>query len=111
MFLLDEVLDIDILGTSTIKQAVDFVIEAEAESFRDVSRNNDNLMILIGLMILSVMEYVVRREMKKYNKIILGPGKIKMSKPSLRAIMGIFEYVPIQIIKVNKNCIRKLQNH
>lgn len=44
MFLLDEVLDIDILGTSTIKQAVDLVIEAEAESFRDVSRNNDNLM-------------------------------------------------------------------
>jgi len=66
-------------------------------------------MILIGLMILSLMEYVVRREMKKDNNIILGPGKIKMSKPSLRAIMGIFEYVPIQVIKVNKNCIRKLQ--
>jgi hypothetical protein len=41
--------------------------------------------------------------MKKDNNIILGPGKIKMSKPSLRAIMGIFEYVPIQVIKVNKN--------
>lgn len=66
-------------------------------------------MILIGLMILSVMEHVVRREMKKDNTIILGPGKIKMSKPSLKAIMGIFEYVPIQVIKVNNNCIRKFQ--
>ena len=64
-------------------------------------------MILIGFMILSVMEYVVRREMKKDNKIILGPRKIKMSKPSLRAVMGIFEYIPIQVIKVNKDCIRK----
>lgn len=43
MFLLDEVLDIDILGRSTIKQAVNLVIEAEAESFRDVSKRNENL--------------------------------------------------------------------
>jgi hypothetical protein len=44
VFLLDEVLDIDILGRSTIKQAVNLAIEAEAKSFRDVSRKNDNLM-------------------------------------------------------------------
>lgn len=44
MFLLDEVLDIDILGRSTIKHIVDLAIEAEAESFREVSKENDNLM-------------------------------------------------------------------
>ncbi|WP_297419788.1 UPF0236 family transposase-like protein, partial [Clostridium sp.] len=43
MFLLDEVLDMDILGRSTIKKAVNLAIEAEAESFRDVSRKNNNL--------------------------------------------------------------------
>jgi len=47
--------------------------------------------ILIGLMILSVMKYVVRRELKKENYTIIGPGKIKTTRPSLKAIMGVFE--------------------
>jgi hypothetical protein len=40
MFLLEEVLDIDILGKSTIKNSFNLIIEAEAESFRNVSRKN-----------------------------------------------------------------------
>lgn len=66
-------------------------------------------MVLIGLMILSVMEYVVRRELNKDNSIILGPGKIKMSKPSLRAIMGVFEFVPVILIKSKEMYKRMLQ--
>jgi transposase len=68
-------------------------------------------MILIGLMILSVMEHVVRRELKKENEIILGPGKIKMTRPSLRAIMGIFEYVyvPVILVREKEKCRRLLQ--
>ncbi|MHC1685271.1 MAG: hypothetical protein AB6733_20420 [Clostridiaceae bacterium] len=67
-------------------------------------------MILIGLMILSVMEHVVRRELKKENEIIIGPGKIKMTRPSLKAIMGIFEYVAVILIKEKDQCRRLLQN-
>lgn len=66
-------------------------------------------MILIGLMILSVMEYVVRRELKKDNLSIIGPGKIKMSRPSLRAIMGIFEFVSVILIKNKEMYQRMLQ--
>ena len=66
-------------------------------------------MILIGLMILSVMEYVVRRELSKEDDLIIGPGKIKMKRPTLRAILGIFEYVPIILVKQREYCKRKLQ--
>jgi len=41
-FLLDEVLDIDLLGKSTLKQAVNLVNEASAESLRNVSKQNDS---------------------------------------------------------------------
>ncbi|MBU3183176.1 IS1634 family transposase, partial [Clostridium psychrophilum] len=43
-------------------------------------------LILISMMILSVAEYVVRREMKAEGAIIIGPGGIKMKQPSLVAI-------------------------
>jgi hypothetical protein len=42
IFLLDEVLDIDLLGKSTLKQAINLVNEASAESFRNVSKQNDS---------------------------------------------------------------------
>ena len=48
-------------------------------------------MILLTMMILSVMEYVVRKEMKEENLEIIGPGKIKMKTPSLVAIIRLFE--------------------
>ncbi|EKQ57234.1 MULTISPECIES: UPF0236 family transposase-like protein [unclassified Clostridium] len=41
-FLLDEALDIDFFGKSTLKQAVNLVNEASAESFRNVSKQNDS---------------------------------------------------------------------
>jgi transposase len=47
-------------------------------------------LILISMMILSVAEYVVRREMKKEEEMIIGPGGIKMKQPSLVAILGVF---------------------
>ncbi len=47
-------------------------------------------LLLIAVMTLSVVEYVVRREMAKNNEMIIGPGKVKMTKPSLIAIYRIF---------------------
>lgn len=47
-------------------------------------------LILISMMILSVAEYVVRREMKAEGEMIIGPGGIKMMQPSLVAILGVF---------------------
>lgn len=58
-------------------------------------------MLLITMMILSVIEHVVRRELKKENEIVIGPGKIKMTRPTLRAITDIFETVPIKVIREN----------
>ena len=46
-------------------------------------------LILISMMILSVAEYVVRREMKAEGAIIIGPGGTKMKQPSLVAILGV----------------------
>lgn len=47
-------------------------------------------LILISMMILSVAEYVVRKEMKDKNIKILGPGKVKMAQPTLWAILEVF---------------------
>ena len=47
-------------------------------------------LILISMMILSVAEYVVRREMKSEGATVIGPGGIKMKQPSLVAILRIF---------------------
>ena len=47
-------------------------------------------LILISMMILSVAENVVRREMKAEGEMIIGPGGIKMKQPSLVAILGVF---------------------
>ncbi|TCP96968.1 hypothetical protein [Serpentinicella alkaliphila] len=41
-------------------------------------------------MSLSVAEYVVRREMAKNEEVIIGPGKVKMTRPTLVAIYQIF---------------------
>lgn len=43
-FLLDKALDVELLGKSTFKQAVNLANEAAAESFIDVGKQNDNLM-------------------------------------------------------------------
>ncbi|MGI6625537.1 MAG: IS1634 family transposase [Limnochordia bacterium] len=51
--------------------------------------------ILIAMMVLSVVERVVRREMETENAVVIGPGKVKMTRPTLRAIVDIFGYAPI----------------
>ena len=45
VFLLDEILDIELLGKSTFKQAVNLTNEALSESFRDVKKQNDDPML------------------------------------------------------------------
>jgi transposase len=52
--------------------------------------------LLITLMILSVMEYLVRKGLKEDNDIVIGPGKVKMKSPTLKAIVGIFDNMRIQ---------------
>lgn len=51
--------------------------------------------ILMAMMILSVAERVVRREMADEEAKVIGPGGVVMKRPSLRAILGIFHYVPV----------------
>lgn len=50
-------------------------------------------LLLISVMVLSIAEFVVRRELKKEAITIVGPGKVVMKKPSLVAIYGIFHEV------------------
>lgn len=65
-------------------------------------------LMLILMLILSVAEYVVRRELKAENKTIIGPGKIKMSKPSLLAIYRIFFSVVVSTVTIDKKVYRGL---
>jgi transposase len=52
--------------------------------------------LLITLMILSVMEHQVRKGLKADNSTVIGPGKVIMSNPTLKAIAGIFNNMRIQ---------------
>lgn len=52
-------------------------------------------MILIAMMVLSVVERVVRREMHEHNQLVIGPGKVRQTRPSLRAILDIFGHLPV----------------
>lgn len=47
-------------------------------------------LMLISLMTLSVAEHVVRRGLKAENDFIIGPGKVKMTRPSMQAIHYLF---------------------
>ncbi len=64
-------------------------------------------MILISIMVLSVAEHVVRRGLKKDNDKIIGPGKIKMSHPTLVAIFSIFINVRIRVVQIGKRTERE----
>ena len=55
-------------------------------------------LMLICMLMLSVAEYVVRRGLAQDNDLIIGPGKIKMKKPTQRAIYEIFFAVRIRVI-------------
>lgn len=60
-------------------------------------------LLLTTIMILSVIECVIRREMANANDMILGPGKVKMSKPTLLSIKRIMSYISYKVIKFNDN--------
>lgn len=55
-------------------------------------------LMLICMLMLSVAEYVVRKGLAQDNDLILGPGKIKMKRPTQRAIYEIFFAVRIRVI-------------
>jgi transposase len=66
-------------------------------------------LILISMMILSVAEYVVRREMKSEGEMIIGPGGIKMKKPSLVAILGVFNTgIAVKVVSLEDKNYRSL---
>jgi transposase len=58
-------------------------------------------LMIILMILLSVAEFVVRRELKKENDQIIGPGKVKMKRPSLIAIYRIFYSVETVSIVVD----------
>lgn len=47
-------------------------------------------LLLLLMLLLSVAEYVVRRELERENKTIIGPGKKVMDRPSMIAIYRVF---------------------
>ena len=66
-------------------------------------------LILISMMILSIAEYVVRREMKVEGETIIGPGGIKMKQPSLVAILGVFNTgIGVKILSLGGKKYRSL---
>lgn len=58
-------------------------------------------LMLILMVILSVAEYVVRRELKRDKANIIGPGKVKLTRPSLVAIYRMFYSVQTAAIIVS----------
>jgi transposase len=55
-------------------------------------------LMLMCMLILSVAEHVVRRGLSKDNEQVIGSGKIKMKKPTQRAIYEMFFDVHIRVI-------------
>lgn len=55
-------------------------------------------LMLISMLMLSVAEYVVRRGLAEDNDEIIGPGKIKMKRPTQRAIYEVFYSVLIRVV-------------
>lgn len=65
-------------------------------------------LILIAMMSLSVVERVVRREMKQNEDTVIGPGKVMMTQPTLQAIVIIFHNASINKITYKGSTTRKL---
>ncbi len=63
-------------------------------------------LMLMVILLLSVAEYVVRREMKKNGETIVGLGKQKVSRPTLFAIYYIFFTVRVNLYE-NEGCIER----
>ena len=67
-------------------------------------------LILIAMMVLSVVERVVRREMQAAEEMVIGPGKIRQTRPSLRVILDIFAYLPVNRVVFEGVVSRELMN-
>lgn len=72
-------------------------------------------LLLITVMILSVVEYVVRREMKKEDETAIGTGRVKMKQPTLLAIIKMMSKLSYKIVyfddgSVDKKLNRKLSH-
>lgn len=65
-------------------------------------------MMLISMMVLSIVEYVTRREMEANDITIIGPGGIKMKRPTLKSILIVMKTVPVMVIGTGINKERKL---
>lgn len=65
-------------------------------------------LLLILILLLSVAEFVVRRELKKDDKTIIGPGKIMMNRPSLIAIYRVFYSVVTSTVTIDEKMQRGL---
>lgn len=65
-------------------------------------------LMLMVILLLSVAEYVVRREMLKNNETIIGPGKQKVARPTLWAIYNIFYSVRINLYDHGTHIERRL---
>jgi len=65
-------------------------------------------LMLMVILLLSVAEYVVRREMKKAGVTIAGLGKRQVSRPTLFAIYTIFYSVRVNLYENNGRIERRL---
>ena len=66
-------------------------------------------LILISMMILSVAEHVVRRELKAEGEKIIGPGKVKMVQPTLCAILDLFDIdIGVKVVSLDGKKYRSL---
>lgn len=65
-------------------------------------------MMLISMMVLSIVEYVTRREMESNDITIIGPGGIKMKRPTLNSILIVMKTVPVMVIGTGNSKERKL---
>lgn len=65
-------------------------------------------LMLMVILLLSVAEYIVRREMKKTGEKIVGLGKREVSNPTLFAIYTIFYSVRVNLYEHNGRIERRL---
>lgn len=56
-------------------------------------------LMMLCMLMLSLAEYVVRRGLREDNDMIIGPGKVKMKRPTQRAIYEIFYAVRIRLVR------------
>ncbi|WP_041710907.1 hypothetical protein [Clostridium pasteurianum] len=53
------------------------------------------------MMMLSVSEYAVRSGLNNEKVFVIGPGQLKMKKPTLKSIIEIFNKVPMKVFIVD----------